>query len=248
MVHNIDMKFLGSVDEKSNFDLLVINGGTGNASLLAKLAKAAKHVMCVDGGAIALHCWAPKIRPEFIAGDLDSFTGTEAEKYYRGIDIPVIKLWDQERTDIDKTLTYLKDKLGGDRHVVIWCNFDGSRVDHEFSNYNTLLKHSDHFLSLVLVSQSSAITVIKKGDTILSIDDCLVSTEKHQNYCGLIPLFGPVRNIETKGLKWDCGKDFSRFQFGRGMLSTSNEIIAKEVMFKTSDPFLLTMTISSSKL
>lgn len=243
MVNMIDLRFLGSLQEKSYFDLLVINGGTGDASLLSKLARSARHVFCADGGAIALHRWAPEIIPEFITGDMDSLTGSEAETYYRDINIPIIKVWDQNKTDLQKALTLWKERFGRDSNVVVWCNFDGSRVDHEFSNYNTLFKRANDFLSLVLVSQSSVIAVIPSGETILNVADCMLTTEKSRNYCGLIPLFRPVQNIETKGFKWDCGEGYSNMKFGSGLLSTSNEILSKEVIIKTSDPFLLTMTI-----
>merc|ERR1719285_975972 len=174
----IDMRFLGSLPRKSYFDLLVINGGTGDASLLSKLARSARHVFCADGGAIALHRWAPEIRPEFIAGDLDSLSGSVAETYYRNIDIPIIKVWDQDKTDLQKALTLCKERYGRDCNVVVWCNFDGSRVDHEFSNYNTLVQCAEDFLSLVLVSQSSSVVVIPKGETILKAADSMVTTEK----------------------------------------------------------------------
>jgi len=242
----IDMTFLDSLHEKSYFDLLVINGGTGDASLLAKLARAAKRVFCADGGAVALHRWAREIKPDFISGDLDSFTGSEAETYYRDINIPIIKLHDQDQTDLQKTLTLGRERFGRNNNIVVWCNFDGSRVDHEFSNYHTLFERADDFLSLVLVSQSSAVVVIPRGKTILKVADSMLSTESSKNYCGLIPLIGPVHNIETKGLKWNCGEGFSNFRMGSGMLSTSNEILSKEVIIKTSDPFLFTMTIDCS--
>jgi len=77
----------------------------------------------------------------------------------------------------------------------------------------------------------------------LRVADCMLSTETVTNFCGLIPLFGPVRNIESEGLKWNCGLDCSRLEFGAAM-STSNEVIAKEVVFKTSDPFLITLTMN----
>ena len=45
--------------------------------------------------------------------------------------------------------------------------------------------------------------------------------------CGVIT-FNKIREITTKGLKWDMGKDkyIGSLQFG-GMLSTSNEIIGE---------------------
>jgi len=239
----IDTTFLNSLHRKLNFDLLVLNGGNGDASLLGKLGRAAKHVFCADGGAVALHKWAPTIKPELICGDLDSITGTAAETHYRDIGVPIIKIFDQDRTDFQKSLTYWRERVGGGNIVVVWCNSDGTRTDHDFSNYNTLFKHIDDFPSLILMSQKSAIAVIQSGETVLRVADCMLTTETVTNYCGLIPLFGPVRNIESEGLKWNCGPDCSKLEFGV-MISTSNEVIKKEVVFKTSDPFLITLTMN----
>lgn len=237
------MTFLNSLHRKLNFDLLVLNGSNGDASLLGNLARTAKHVFCADGGAVALHKWAPTIKPWLICGDLDSITGTDVWTHYRDIGVPIIKIFDQDRTDFEKSLTFWRARVGGDNIVVVWCNSDGSRTDHEFSNYNTLLKHIDDFPSLILLSQHSAIAVIQRGDTVLRVADCMLSTETVTNYCGLIPLFGPVRNIESEGLKWNCGLDCSKLEFG-AVISTSNEVIKKEVVFKTSDPFLITLALN----
>jgi len=175
---------------------------------------------------------------------LDSFLGTEAEAYYRDFDVPILKLANQDHTDIEKTLILFKKRYGGDGNVVVWCNFDGTRMDHEFSNYNTLYAYADDFLSLFLLSQNSAVAIIPRGETTLLVADSMMTIgESKKNYCGLIPIFGPVHNIETKGLKWNCGPGFSKFKFG-SMVSTSNEILSKWVVFKTSDPFLFTMTMN----
>lgn len=238
----IDMTFLNSLDRKVSFDLLVLSGGSGDAPLLGKLAWAAKRVFCADGGAQDLYKWAPSIRPELICGDLDSISGTQAETHYRNIGIPIIKIFDQDRNDFEKSLALWLERVGGDSDVVVWCNFNGTRIDHEFSNYNTLYNNMDNFPSVILISQCSAVAVIPSGETMIRIAKCMLTSKSAENYSGLIPLFGPVCTIHTEGFKWNCGPDYPKLNFG-GIVSSSNQVTENKVFIKTSDPVLFTTTI-----
>lgn len=110
--------------------------------------------MAVDGG--ANYCRKLRIKPNIIIGDMDSIS-KKTKKYFSKI--KTIKIIDQETTDLEKALKYLK-KLKNITNINIFCAASLNRVDHFLSNIyscgnntqiidkNFIIKFIDHNIML----------------------------------------------------------------------------------------------------
>lgn len=94
-------------------------------------------------------------------------------------------------------------------HKIVITGCLGNRFDHNLSNMSNLLKYSKTLLSnefidkfsLQIIHDHSFITCILPGKSIYYRSKIL---EKSEDF-GLIPLNGPCKKIQTKGLKWNLG-------------------------------------------
>lgn len=136
-------------------------------------------IIAADGG--ANHCHKLKIRPHLIIGDLDSITPATAD--YFSI-VPQTKIIDQETTDLEKVINYIKKNLDQKEkieQVKIFCASSLTRVDHFFANL-FLLSHfakwpvniiDENFL-IKYVSQDTILNNLKnKTVTIAPVDHCV---------------------------------------------------------------------------
>ncbi|KAJ8307294.1 hypothetical protein KUTeg_015378 [Tegillarca granosa] len=132
-------------------------------------------------------------------------------------------------------LNFYKEKV--DYFVVLGAF--GGRLDHIFSNINTLYEVQDQTTApILLFGEGSLATLLLEGDYRLHVDTGLES-----EWCGLIPVSEPCSNVTTTGLKWNL--EGQRLQFG-SIISTSNTYDKTGVVTITTDkPLLWTMGVKS---
>ncbi|KAJ8307014.1 hypothetical protein KUTeg_015098 [Tegillarca granosa] len=132
-------------------------------------------------------------------------------------------------------LNFYKEKV--DYFVVLGAF--GGRLDHIFSNINTLYEVQDQTTApILLFGEGSLATLLLEGDYRLHVDTGLES-----EWCGLIPVSEPCTNVTTTGLKWNL--EGQRLQFG-SIISTSNTYDKTGVVTITTDkPLLWTMGVKS---
>jgi thiamine pyrophosphokinase len=61
----------------------------------------------------------------------------------------------------------------------------------------------------------------------------------YHRHCGLVPVFGPVRELATTGLRWNLDPSMGESIFG-DLVSTNNIIDDLTVTVNTTDPILFT--------
>lgn len=118
---------------------LIICGGTPPTKNLLEnhIKKANLQIGADSGGHVFL---GYGFTPDIVIGDLDSF------KYANHENINVLKLEDQNSTDLDKALQYALDK--GAKTCSILGAF-GKRIDHQQKNLSSMVEFHDRFESLV---------------------------------------------------------------------------------------------------
>ncbi len=109
-------------------------------------------LICADGGADTARNLG--LKPDVIAGDLDSVT-PETLEYYRGKAV-IEKIDRQDDTDMEKCIK-LAVREGFDRCVIMAAT--GDRLDHSFNNIGITLKYND-IINILLVSESSCMRLI----------------------------------------------------------------------------------------
>lgn len=163
---------------------IIANGTIRNYEETANLLSTFQTFIAVDGG--LNHCLAMEIAPHILIGDLDS---TEEELAQM---IPGLKILrypaEKDESDLELALDYLNMELTTE--VAIFGGLEGY-TDHTLANLYLLPRYGSkiEFWSdrerLVLISGNSTITC-RRGQTI-----------------SLMPLYGPAKIKETKGLKWE---------------------------------------------
>ena len=113
--------------------VLVANASLRWTSRLTAIAVGAEQLLAADGG--ANHLARIGLRPAAVIGDLDSIKSTT--RAWLGEECLVHRP-DQDRTDLDKALTYAFDELGAARVTVLAAV--GGRPDHETGNLGLLAR------------------------------------------------------------------------------------------------------------
>ena len=118
---------------------LIICGGTPPTKNLLEnhIKKADLQIGADSGGHVFL---GYGFTPDIVIGDLDSF------KYTNHKNINVLKLEDQDSTDLDKALEYALDK-GAKTCSVLGAL--GKRIDHQQKNLSSLIEFHDRFESII---------------------------------------------------------------------------------------------------
>ncbi len=113
--------------------VLVANASLRWTSRLTAIAVGAEQLLAADGG--ANHLARIGLRPAAVIGDLDSIKATT--RAWLGEECLVHRP-DQDRTDLDKALTYAIDELGATSITVLAAL--GGRPDHETGNLGLLAR------------------------------------------------------------------------------------------------------------
>lgn len=171
--------------------------GGGPASIGdVRVLKTAQKIFCADGGANI--AFQHNFIPDAIIGDGDSIS-KEAENAFSDL---IVKIADQDTTDFEKCLTYIKDDN------LLCFGFLGGRIDHQLAAFSALAKFPQK--SVVLVGEDEIVFLCRDG---LEIDLPIGSN------VALFPL--NESRVTSTGLVWETGGiDFMPV----GMLGTSNKM------------------------
>lgn len=249
----LDVTFLDQAKEsdENSFALVMLNY---HMPLLTVLLwnKACLRV-CADGGANQIYDSVPHLlphddptevrkryKPEVIIGDLDSVR-PEVKEFYAGLGTKILENSDdQDTTDFQKSVFYVKDVIASTKtsnvKLVVLGAF-GGRLDHTFANINVLFMFPE--VRIVLLSDESMAFLLPKNFN----HEVLINSSIEGPQCGLLPVGGSSISTTTTGLKWNLDK--TSMQFG-GLISTSN-IQINDVVTVHSDADLV-WTISLQKL
>ena len=197
--------------------------------------------ICADGGANRVNKYFSDIKkanfqsPELVIGDLDSIHQDVFEKFTKkGTEF--LKVHEQEHNDIDKSFREIK-RRNIKYPIVVFGGF-GGRMDQTIASLDASLRHPE--LRIFFVDDSNFSTWFRPNDK-----GIITQKKFTTNVVGLLPVAGRVRNVKTKGLKWDCNFPLEMGKF----ISSSNEIAdsSNEVEINTTDPFLWTNQTKSLK-
>jgi thiamine pyrophosphokinase len=199
--------------------LVILNGDPPGADLLDYFWDRSKLVICADGAAQTLY----KVRktPDLILGDFDSIPHHLLKVFNKS---KLQKISNQDTTDGEKALLYCEEQ--GLKQVNVLGAF-GGRLDHSLYNIELLKKLQTSGLSIVCYSEKEKIYL---ADGIVQL------TEKPGTRISLFPVFGPLSEVSSEGLKWElegATLDFGRFS------SISNQIIHSPASISIPDGFLL---------
>lgn len=184
--------------------LAVLNGRDFPLESLAEWARSATLVGAADGAADRLR--SAGTPPDFVIGDLDSLKGDPA--MFSG---KVLADSDQDTTDADKLLTYLKG-LGHRKITVV--GLEGDRLDHVLSSLNSV--HTSGLNVRLILRRSVAYFVTPASS--------LRIQSRPSQRCSLIP-FGSTRAV-WNGVQWPLQGEVLRLG---AALSISNRATEEEM-------------------
>ncbi|KAH0786716.1 thiamine pyrophosphokinase [Histomonas meleagridis] len=198
-----------------------------------KLWSNAKMKICADGGANRLVNYFKEkkmdlINPTLVVGDLDS-VHPEVEEKLKAAGTKFLKFFDQDYNDIEKSIRVISMmKL---KEPILVFGGLGGRLDQTIATFHTGLAHPEH--KIFFIDDSNVATWVRPNDK------GIICNQKWTTpICGILPIARPIRNLKTKGLKWDIHFPLEMGKF----ISSSNEIAkgASKIEIETSDPFLWT--------
>ncbi|CAM9288548.1 unnamed protein product [Ascophyllum nodosum] len=246
-------------DKDGPLALVVLNttADAESKDLLRQIWARAGLRICADGGANRLHdsfdADPPGEReryvPDMIVGDLDSLR-PEVAAFYEGLGTEVKQRPDQDHNDFEKCLIEVEARLLSTRTsttsaagtvteeataatstTVVGLGAFGGRFDHEMAAISLLHSYTSRFDRLVLVGAGNVAFLLLPGRThVLELDERFEGPT-----VGLIPVGGACTSVTTEGLKWDLNE--RSLEFGV-LVSSSNEVAAKEVRVTTDAPLV----------
>lgn len=228
--------------------LIILNSPIPSYEYFRRLHHNASLRICADGGANGLHDIliqrhgtmdvldalrsAP---PTLIHGDLDSLLPAVREKY-ESIGVEVSHDPDQYSTDFGKTIKQVIARMPNVRDILVLGSL-GGRVDQGLGLLGELyreqkIKHQG--VRFWLFSEASVSTILTPGATALHtpLGEGLIKRN-----AGILPIYGPS-TISLQGFEWDVSG--WQTEMG-GNISTSNHIVADQVVVETSNDVLFTV-------
>lgn len=199
--------------------LVVLKGSPPSRELLDEFLPLAGTVICADGAASVMQRY--NVRPDVIIGDCDSIT----EEILNEFDSSTLhKIEEQETTDGEKTLNYCLEN--GWNRVIVLGAF-GGRIDHSLYNLELLKKYHRPELKIRMINEREELFLIA-GRTVIQ--------GKKGRRISIMPVYGAVNNVTTKGLAWNLER--CRLNFG-GFSSISNRFEATEAVIEADEGELL---------
>jgi thiamine pyrophosphokinase len=202
--------------------------------------------ICADGGANVLFESMPLIEgamqgsifsPDVIIGDFDSIR-PEIKSLYAASGVKIVQVLDQSNTDLDKALLYAQSELTeASNHFVVIAGSIGAyegRIDQFFAVINSMYRYVNSNFRLISLGNESVMMVLSRGFHTLNLPP-----SAYHRHCGLVPVFGPVRELATTGLRWNLDPSMGESIFG-DLVSTNNIIDDLTVTVNTTDPILFT--------
>ncbi|HPN39723.1 MAG TPA: thiamine diphosphokinase [Melioribacteraceae bacterium] len=207
--------------------IIIANGYKPQKSKIKKIKKFNfNDIICADGGSNNLI--KTGFIPLYIIGDLDSVEFDTIE-YFKLNKTKIIKIEDQENTDIEKVLDFL---INENYLEVIVFGGTGNRLDHTIGNISVLIKYCEK-IKIHLLHYNSVLTCINKNIKLKTCKNEVIS------FYGIYPdtLF------KTEGLKYNLDNENLYLGFRE---STSNEANSEVVNISSNNKFLLIRNFDSA--
>jgi thiamine pyrophosphokinase len=205
--------------------IIICDGIAPSKSQILKLLNKNTTLIATDGGANTAYQLG--FEPEYIIGDMDSYSPTGNEK------AEVLRIDDQETNDLEKALNLALKK--GFKNVIV-LGATGKRLDHTLKNLSVLLQFNPEFDSIIFKDHHS--------------DIFLIDSPFRQQYpvgttISLYPLSGRVDGIITKGLQYPLNNESLINGIRDG---SSNKTIKKEIEITYKRGDLLLFVISDTQI
>lgn len=228
--------------------LVILNSPLTSYAYFRRLYDHASLRICADGGANRvfdlLRGELPhsetldalrKAPPSLIHGDLDSLLPHVREQY-EAIGVEVSEDPDQYSTDFGKAIKQVMTRMPNVRDILVLGSI-GGRVDQGLGLLGELYREqkSNHpGVRFWLFSEASVSTILTPGVTTLHTP---LSEGLIKRNAGILPIYGRSV-ITTRGFEWDVSE--WQTEMG-GNVSTSNHVVADEVVVETSYDVLFTV-------
>jgi len=144
-------------DGRHAYACVIANGEIPGAALVKRLARAADIVICADGG--TRHAVRLGIRPDVILGDLDSLSAADRRRFQ---DAAVLRIPDQESTDLEKAIRYCLRRGFGS---VVIVGAVGDRLDHSTGALGCF-KRFGNKIRMTLVDRGGTLTLLSRDESI----------------------------------------------------------------------------------
>ncbi len=141
--------------------------------------------VCADGAAAV--CREYSLQPDIILGDLDSLDSATKAHFAAS---KIIEITDQDSTDGEKAVQYCIEK--GFQSINLFGAL-GKRVDHTLYNLGLLKKFDNQGVDLTFISNDDIVFLMSATRTFTASPGTRIS---------LLPVFGKVENVTTKGLAY----------------------------------------------
>ncbi|KLO13474.1 thiamine pyrophosphokinase Thi80 [Schizopora paradoxa] len=225
---------------------LIILNQPFTLELFLRLWDATDWRCCADGGANRLfdllqqtakaHASSERVidgpcdfLPDLIKGDLDSIR-PDVRDFYASKGVPVVHDHDQNSTDLMKCVVEVQTREAqqSEQNIIIILGGLSGRLDQTIHTLQLLHKLRKERSDVYAVTDDNIGWVLDEGSHIIEIDHSIVGKT-----CGLLPVGIESTMLTTEGLQWNLTNTESSFN---GMVSTSNAVVASEVLVSTTKP------------
>ena len=202
--------------------LIIANGAECSRELLGQLLEWSPLVIVLDSAierAITL-----EIKIDVLLGDFDRNFDAN---YYKEIQYPIeiIKIIDQNKTDLEKAFDYLIERKIPAVNVV-WAT--GKRADHTITNLTTLAQYREKLKIVILDDHSKVFLLPKKFEKWYTKNTPI----------SLIPI-GNVEGIHTKNLFYSLENDSLTMGYRTGSSNHVSEDGSVVIQHETGDLLLM---------
>ncbi len=177
--------------------VIIGNGDIKNYAYIKSKLNAEDFIICADGG--IRHAKKMGLKINIAIGDFDSY---ELDDELNSIVYPVRKDFIDGELAIDYAIEHGYDEI-------MMIGMTGTRLDHTLTNISLLTKHDNAYL-------------IDDNNEIYILRNRLVFNGRKGKTLSVIPLFGSVSGLNSKGLDYPLND--TGLEFGTG-LGNSNVII-----------------------
>jgi len=186
--------------------LIVLAGIPPSKSLLSTEMENAELTVAVDGGISAFESY--DLKPDIVIGDMDASEPKDQR-------MPILRMEDQEHTDLQKTLNYLLDTHKVESLIILGGG--GIRVDHTIHNLY-ICSSIDSTIKIVFKNEIS----VDGRDKLETIHRITPQSRfdlpiKNGDTISILPIT-TYEGLSTSGLQWDIKNRDS----GTGLISQSN--------------------------
>jgi len=209
-----------------NTILIVADGDLPKQGIINHLKSDVDLTIAADGGAVV--CRKKGLIPDFIVGDLDSCSADIIETFS---DSKIIKLEEQETTDLEKALHIAEEY---DPKVIYLISVFGLRTDHALGNLLVLIDFfKKHNVRIKIFDNHGFLTFLKPGNHKIEI--------KPQTTISLLA-FEPIKALTLNGFKYLL----KNADFKQNFTGISNVVLSKKTYLKFAKGILCLYQVDSA--